>query len=109
MSDSPSAPNARTQSAQNTAKVVVHFRPTGNAPILKQNFFKITSSYRFQTVIDFLRKQLNVQPATGEVLLLYVNSAFVPAPDEIVGNLHQCFHDAKGDLVINYATTAAWG
>lgn len=40
---------------------------------------------------------------------LYVNSAFAPAPDEIVGNLHKCFRDSKGDLVVNYATTPAWG
>jgi ubiquitin-like protein ATG12 len=38
--------------------VVVRFKATGNAPIMKQNFYKITSSNRFQTVIAFLRKEL---------------------------------------------------
>ncbi|CAG8738246.1 771_t:CDS:2 [Cetraspora pellucida] len=39
---------------------------------------------------------------------LYVNSAFSPAPDEIVSNLHKCFN-TDGHLIINYCTSAAWG
>lgn len=38
--------------------VVIRFQPTGNAPILKQKFRKITASEKFQTVIQFLRKEL---------------------------------------------------
>lgn len=38
--------------------VIVRFRAVGNTPIMKQNFFKITSSNRFQAVIQFLRKEL---------------------------------------------------
>jgi ubiquitin-like protein ATG12 len=97
---SPTTPSAPT-------KIVVHFRATGSAPILKQQFFKISASYKFQAVVDFLKKQLAMGP--GESLFLYVNSAFSPAPDEVVGNLHKSFQDAKGDLVINYSTVAAWG
>jgi ubiquitin-like protein ATG12 len=36
----------------------VRFRAIGNAPILKQNFYKITASNKFQAVIQFLRKEL---------------------------------------------------
>jgi ubiquitin-like protein ATG12 len=38
--------------------VVVRFKAVGNAPIMKQNFYKITTSNRFQAVIQFLRKEL---------------------------------------------------
>ncbi len=38
--------------------VIVRFKAVGNAPIMRQNFFKITSSNRFQAVIQFLRKEL---------------------------------------------------
>lgn len=38
--------------------VVVRFKAVGNAPIMKQNFYKITSSNRFQAVIQFLRREL---------------------------------------------------
>ncbi|KAJ3021481.1 hypothetical protein HKX48_008415 [Thoreauomyces humboldtii] len=89
-----------------SAKVVVRFRATGNAPILKQNFYKITASQKFQTVISFLKKELDYK--AQDSLFLYVNSAFAPAPDEIVGNLHKCFA-TDGNLTINYSTTAAWG
>lgn len=65
---------------------------------------------------------------------LYINSAFAPAPDEIVGNLYKVksrkrrhlffytFYSEKlsartstqlfntdGQLIINYCTTSAWG
>ncbi|CAG8593680.1 6105_t:CDS:2 [Scutellospora calospora] len=78
----------------------------GNAPILKQPFFKITASNKFQVVIQFLRTQLNYK--ASDPLFLYVNSAFSPAPDEIVSNLHKCF-STDGHLIINYCTSAAWG
>lgn len=38
--------------------VIVRFKAVGNAPIMKQNFYKITASNRFQAVIQFLRKEL---------------------------------------------------
>lgn len=38
--------------------VIVRFRAAGNAPIMKQSKFKITASESFQTVADFLRRQL---------------------------------------------------
>jgi ubiquitin-like protein ATG12 len=39
--------------------VVVRFKAVGNAPVMKQNFFKITASNRFQMVIQFLRRELH--------------------------------------------------
>jgi hypothetical protein len=47
--------------------VIVRFKAVGNAPIMKQNFYKITSSNRFQAVIQFLRKELGWQ--AGEPLV----------------------------------------
>ena len=38
----------------------------------------------------------------GSSLFLYCNSAFVPGPDELVGDLRDCFN-VRGELVINYA------
>lgn len=72
---------------------------------MKQNFYKITSSNRFQAVIQFLRKELGWQagePLVSSMPLLpcklifivcfyekftYVNLAFSPAPDDTVSNL----------------------
>ncbi|KAF9307403.1 hypothetical protein BGZ74_003878 [Mortierella antarctica] len=70
---------------KDTSKVVVFFQAIGNAPILKQKHFKITASHKFMVVIQFLRRELGYQPS--DPLFLYVNSAFSPAPDEIVSNL----------------------
>jgi len=70
-----------------TNKVVIQFRATGNAPILKQQFFKINANYKFQAIVDFVKKQLQLGPT--ESLFLYVNSAFAPAPDELISNLHK--------------------
>ena|SRR5258708_8557063 len=45
-----------------TYPVIVRFRAVGNAPIMKQNYYKITASNRFQAVIQFLRKELGWKP-----------------------------------------------
>jgi len=88
------------------SKVIVRFRAVGNAPIMKQNYYKITASNRFQTVIQFLRKELGWKPT--DPLFTYINMAFSPAPDDIVNNLFKCF-STDGHLIVNYSTNAAWG
>ncbi|KAK4055484.1 Ubiquitin-like protein [Microbotryomycetes sp. JL201] len=91
---------------KDTTKVVVRFKATGNAPIMKQNFYKITASNKFQAVIAFLRKELGWKQSDG--LFLYINSSFSPAPDDTVANLFKCFA-TDGHLIVNYSSTQAWG
>lgn len=91
---------------KDSSKVVVRFKAVGNAPIMKQNLYKITSSNRFQTVIQFLRKELGWK--AGDTLFTYINLAFAPAPDDVVLNLYKSFA-TEGHLIVNYSTTAAWG
>ncbi|KAJ1954839.1 Ubiquitin-like protein [Dipsacomyces acuminosporus] len=99
-----SAPSAAP--ANQAKKVVVRFRSIGNAPILKKSVYKISATQRFQALILFLRKELGYK--SSEPLFVYVNSAFSPAPDEVVSNLARCF-GLDNQLTINYATTPAWG
>ena len=40
---------------------------------------------------------------------LYCHTAFAPPPDELVGDLAECFSDAQKVLVLNYSLTPAWG
>ncbi|KAF5354152.1 hypothetical protein D9756_007120 [Leucocoprinus leucothites] len=87
-------------------KIVVRFKAVGNAPIMKQNFYKINSTNRFQAVIQFLRRELGWQ--ASEPLFTYINLAFSPAPDDTVSNLFKMFA-TDGHLIVNYSTTAAWG
>ncbi|KAG0370948.1 hypothetical protein BGZ54_002447 [Gamsiella multidivaricata] len=91
---------------KDTSKVVVRFRAIGNAPILKQNMYTITASNKFMAVIQFLRRELNYKHS--DPLFLYINSAFSPAPDEIVNNLFKSFN-TDGKLIVNYCTSPAWG
>ncbi|RKP35463.1 ubiquitin-like protein Atg12, partial [Dimargaris cristalligena] len=86
--------------------VVIRFRAIGNAPILKRSFFKISTTNKFQLVIQFLRKELNYK--ASDPLFVYISSAFSPSPDESVENLFRCFK-TDGQLIVNYCTTAAWG
>ncbi|RDB17672.1 Ubiquitin-like protein ATG12 [Hypsizygus marmoreus] len=95
-----------TYKQRDATKVIVRFKAVGNAPIMKQNFYKITSSNCFQAVIQFLRKELGWQ--AREPLFTYVNLAFSPAPDDTVSNLFKSF-STEGHLIVNYSTTAAWG
>jgi len=91
---------------KDASKVVVRFKAVGNAPIMRQNFYKITASNRFQAVIQFLRKELGWK--AGDPLFTYINLAFSPAPDDTVSNLYKSF-STDGHLIVNYSTTAAWG
>ncbi|KAH6564354.1 hypothetical protein BASA50_002163 [Batrachochytrium salamandrivorans] len=86
-------------------KVVVRLKAAGSAPILKQTVFKISSTNKFQSVINFLRKELAFKNAG---LFVYINSSFAPSPDEVVGNLYRCFA-LDGKLIVNYSVTPAWG
>lgn len=54
----PVGPPKRAGNELNACTVVVRFKAVGNAPIMKQNFYKISASNRFQAVIQFLRKEL---------------------------------------------------
>ncbi|KAF9044352.1 hypothetical protein BJ165DRAFT_1480634 [Panaeolus papilionaceus] len=56
-----------TYKKKDPLKIVVRFKGVGNAPIMKQNMYKITAANRFQAVIQFLRKELGWQ--NGEPLV----------------------------------------
>ncbi|CAI0645640.1 unnamed protein product [Colletotrichum noveboracense] len=88
-------------------KVVVKFKPVGNAPALAMAVAKISSTQTFSTVIWYLRKRLKLRDAKN--IFCYVNDSFAPSLDEIVGNLHNCFKDSTGQLVISYAMNPAFG
>ncbi|KAF9017077.1 APG12-domain-containing protein [Hymenopellis radicata] len=96
----------QTYKKKDPERVIVRFKAVGNAPIMRQNLFTITSSNRFQAVIQFLRKKL--QWKAGEPLHTYINMAFSPAPDDTVSNLFKSFA-TEGHLIVNYSTQAAWG
>ena len=69
------------------AKVVVRFKPVGSAPALAYDVCKITAGRRFEEVVRYLRRKLRCKDTDS--VFLYVNSAFAPSLDEVVGNLHQ--------------------
>ncbi|KAG5980125.1 Ubiquitin-like protein [Claviceps digitariae] len=88
-------------------KVVVRFKPVGSAPSLAQELCKITATRRFEEVVRYLRRKLRC--GERDSVFLYVNSAFAPSLDEVVGNLHQCFKNAQDQLIVAYSMTPAFG
>lgn len=108
------------------AKVKVHLVAVGNAPILKKSKFLMNADDRFAVAIAFLRRLLKLSPSSSangkdaaassvqttavsaSSLFLYVNSAFVPSPDERLGDLFDCF-GVRGELVVHYSLQEAWG
>ncbi|KAF2964876.1 hypothetical protein GQX73_g8703 [Xylaria multiplex] len=88
-------------------KVLVRFKAVGSAPQLKTEVRKISATQKFETVVTHLRKILSLNPTDG--LFLYINSAFAPALDEIVGNLHRCFKDSNNQLIVVYSIAPAFG
>ncbi|KAL7469643.1 hypothetical protein ACHAXS_009910 [Conticribra weissflogii] len=94
-------------------KIKVHFVAVGSAPILKKSKFIMSSNDQFARAIEFVRKLLKRGASAGNnvsssSLFLYINSAFVPSPDERIGDLFDCF-GVRGELVIHYSLQEAWG
>jgi ubiquitin-like protein ATG12 len=86
-------------------KVIIHFRATGEAPILKKSKFQLSAHYKFHVVIEFLRKHLHSKPSDS--LFLFCNASFSPSPDAVIYDLFQCFQ-LNNELIINYAMQDAW-
>ncbi|XP_065867158.1 ubiquitin-like protein ATG12 isoform X2 [Euphorbia lathyris] len=77
------------ESPNSARKVIVQLKATADAPILKQNKFKIPATDKFAKFV-------------------YINSAFSPNPDELVSDLFNNF-GVDGKLLVNYACSMAWG
>ncbi|XDG06142.1 hypothetical protein ABKA04_005757 [Annulohypoxylon sp. FPYF3050] len=88
-------------------RIVVRFRAVGSAPHLEGEVRRIRATQKFEAVVSYLRKTLRLNQTEG--LFLYINSAFAPALDEIVGNLHRCFKDSNNQLIVVYSITPAFG
>jgi len=68
--------------------------------------FLIKKREPFRALEAFLRTELKVPK--HERLFLYCDSAFAPSPDEPLADLLACF-GSRGELVVNYSTTGAYG
>jgi ubiquitin-like protein ATG12 len=87
------------------AKVVVLFKPTGAAPLLKQPKCKVSRDCLFLELVAHLRKLLRSQD-----VYVYLNQAFTPKFDERVGRLFDWYKgDGQNMLVVHYAVQAAYG
>lgn len=92
--------------------VTIRFQPIGSAPILRTKVFKISASQRFDTVVAFLRRRLDLVGAAkgggkgragAESVFCYVNSCFAPGGDEVVGNLWRVSE------ILMWGCCAFWG
>lgn len=127
LADLPRDASAALASAGGFAvdKVVIKFKPVGSAPALAQDVCKISAARKFEEVVRYLRRKLRCK--NSDSVFLYVNSAFAPSLDEVVGNLHQvcpnsldrhpcakremsqCFKNSHGQLIVAYSITPAFG
>ncbi|KKA29223.1 hypothetical protein TD95_000941 [Thielaviopsis punctulata] len=104
----PDATQALQAAGQFTQdKVIVRFKAVGAAPAPRHEVCKISANKKFEAVVLYLRKMLKVQQTDS--LFLYINSAFAPSLDEVVGNLHRCFKNGQDQLVVAYSVTPAFG
>ena len=102
--DSPPAPADTTSDVR---KVVVLFKATGDAPILRQNKVKVRADATFAELLAHLTKSTRAERAFA-----YLGAAFAPRYDATVGALCDGYgerNDEGGKLVVFYSTTPAWG
>ena len=109
-SSSQLTPSKEASKQTKTQKIKVHLVAVGSAPILKKSKFLMNYNDKFAVANTFLRKILKLQSnsVSSSSLFLYINAAFVPAPDELLGDLYDCFN-VRGELVIHYSLQEAWG
>ncbi|KAF2858645.1 APG12-domain-containing protein [Piedraia hortae CBS 480.64] len=84
-------------------KVTIKLIPLGNARTLATSKFRCGRGQKFEAVVNFVRRRLDVQ-----AVHCYVNSAFAPAMDEGVGGLWRCFN-IEGELRVHYSIAPAFG
>ncbi|KAF2485452.1 ubiquitin-like autophagy protein Apg12-domain-containing protein [Neohortaea acidophila] len=88
------------------SKVKVRLSPLPNTKALRTPVFNCGTAQRFEFVVRFLRKRLQLKD--HESVFCYVNSVFAPGLDEGVGNLWRCFK-VGDELVVSYSVTQAFG
>jgi len=100
------APPAPAAAAAKPQRITLVLKSAGNAPQLKQTKFHVARDKTVAWVLTFLRKATKLD--ASESLFLYVNQSFSPSLDFELGPLYDCYK-ASDSLLINYATTPAWG
>jgi ubiquitin-like protein ATG12 len=83
------------------------FKATGNASQLKQNKFKLQATARFQSVVDFLRKQLRC--GANEALFLFINCTFSAGARRDCRRSCSAASTTTASWSSTTATTPAWG
>ena len=101
------APRSLPPDLDPSRRVVVLFKATGDAPILRQNKVRVRADARFEDVVAHLSKLIKRERAFA-----YLGAAFTPSYDARVGALCDGYgerNDEGGRLVVFYSTTPAWG
>jgi ubiquitin-like protein ATG12 len=87
-------------------RVVILFKATGDAPILKQNKVRVRADAAFADVVAHLNKLLKTPSASSS--FTYLGASFTPDYAQRVGALCDAYGDGR-QLVVFYSTTPAWG
>ena len=87
-------------------KIDVLLKAAGDAPIMKKKKWAVDPNKPVSYLTEFIRKYIKCEP--NESLFIYVNQTFVPAPDQLLSNLFECF-GTDGKLVLSYCKSQAWG
>lgn len=101
------SPPAISDATPEIRKVVVLFKATGDAPILRQNKVKVRADATFAELLAHLTKSTRAERAFA-----YLGAAFAPRYDATIGALCDGYgerNDEGGKLVVFYSTTPAWG
>tara|TARA_B100000003_G_scaffold153758_1_gene139047 strand:- start:1721 stop:2056 length:336 start_codon:yes stop_codon:yes gene_type:complete len=88
-------------------RVVVLFKATGDAPILRRNRVRVRADAAFEDVVARLSRLVRVERAFA-----YLGAAFTPRHDATIGDLCDGYGERNasgGKLVVFYSTTPAWG
>lgn len=85
-------------------KITIRFQPIGSTPAITPRVFKISGNQTISTLNKFLGKRLKYD----RLIQLYIQSSFLPNPDEVLKDIYDIFR-TNNELIVSYCYEVAFG
>ena len=85
-------------------KITIRFQPIGSTPAITPRVYKISGNQTISTLNKFLGKRLKYD----RLIQLYIQSSFLPNPDEVLKDIYDIFR-TNNELIVSYCYEVAFG
>lgn len=90
-------------------KIKIRFKSIGSIEQISPSVFKISKTSKFYSIKKFIELKLKLKLNKSSKIYCYLGNAFLPNPDDELGNLFELFKTSDDELLITYCNTVAFG